>query len=87
MVNYTVEYHLTRTGWVAGSTWFYGNLQSDVPAPPDRIETWRMRETQASEGSRLQCEWWHIWESPAHRPEDRQRLRDSLPPPPSWAGS
>ena len=84
MVDYTVLYHLTPTGWVAGSTWFYDKLQSDVPAPPGRIETWRVHETQASEWSPSHYEWWCVWESPDHTPEDRERLRGRFPPPPSY---
>ena len=81
MVDYTALYHLTPSGWVAGSTWFYDKLQSDAPAPPDRIETWKIHEAQASESSRSRDEWWRVWESPDHTREDRERLRGRFPSP------
>lgn len=78
--NYRSEYHLTSTGWVGGSDWFYNQLQGqDVPRPPDTVETWERHETQSSAYSRPDVSWSCIWRKPGIDAAELKKLHTQFP--------
>jgi hypothetical protein len=76
-------YHLTLTGWVAGEERYFGTVQKNPPMPENRIETWKCRETQASEWSRTYVDWTCEWVTDAVSREERDALRTRHPVPTS----
>jgi hypothetical protein len=59
----TTEHHLTGHGWVKGTFGAYSYTKEEIPAPPDRIETWN-RQTEQASGFALDVSWWEkVWET------------------------
>ena len=47
--DYSTEYHLTPSGWVAGTRRYFGRVQGkEVKRPQNAVETWEHQITQAS---------------------------------------
>jgi hypothetical protein len=63
-------FHLTESGW----------RSSDVPIGA-RVESWRLSVYQESSWSKEQRSWNRIWHSIAWSATERDRLRESFPPP------
>ena len=74
-----VEWHLTPRGWVRGDWSANEPLQSDVPPPADRVETWVTTETTYDmQFAKAQREWSLAWASPQHSDTERGALRASV---------
>jgi len=78
---YEVEYHLTPSGWVAGTVTDFGNQEKVIEPPPDRVETWLYEMEQSSGWSAESRHWRIIWTHPTMPLADRTVLRRSFPPP------
>lgn len=64
-----VEYHLTRTGWVPGTSTQWG-IGEDLVPPPDRILTVRSRERYGSEWTKPNQQRVMVWKYPDMRIEE-----------------
>lgn len=74
-----VEWHLTPRGRVRGDWSANELLESDVPPPADRVETWVTTETTYDmQFAKAQKEWSLTWASSQHSEEDRSTLRASI---------
>jgi hypothetical protein len=74
-----VEWHLTPRGWVRGDWSANEPLESDVPPPADRVETWVTTETTYDmQFAKAQTEWSLTWVSSQHREVERSALRASV---------
>jgi hypothetical protein len=67
--DYEVEYHLTPSGWMVGTSYFYGKAQQEVQPPSDRALTVIRQVAQASGWSREEVSWSTKWESPDTPPD------------------
>jgi hypothetical protein len=62
--DFEIEYHLTPHGWKRGCEWFFGELQAQTPAPPDRVLTLRKKLLQRSAAEEKDICWSTIWKDP-----------------------
>lgn len=67
--DYESEHHLTPTGWKRGTSYYYGNSQGDIEAPPDRVLTVVYEEKQSSAWSKPETSWQIKWTSPDTPPK------------------
>ncbi len=72
--DYEVEYHLTPSGWKAGTSYFYGKPQQESQPPADRVLTAVRQVTQASGWSREEVSWRTAWTAPDTPPEKLKEL-------------
>ena len=74
-----VEWHLTPRGWVRGGWSANEPLESNVPPPADRVETWVTTETTYDmQFAKAQWEWSLTWASSQHSDVERAALRATL---------
>jgi hypothetical protein len=76
------EFHLTRTGWVSGTSRLDGAISgATIERPCDAVETWVEEMVIAY----LQCAdiyvWRLIWFDESVSPAERKTLRDHFPKP------
>jgi hypothetical protein len=62
--DFEVEYHLTPHGWQRGSEWFFGRMQAETTAPPDRVLTLKKRLYQRTVASDKDVGWITVWRDP-----------------------
>ena len=73
------EWHLTPRGWVRGDWSANEPLESNVPPPADRIETWVTTETTYDmQFAKAQREWTRTWASSQHSEVERTAMRASI---------
>jgi hypothetical protein len=61
--HYEQEYHLTRTGWKPGTSYFYGSTQQEEEPPLDRVLTVVKEVRQSSGWSPEDISWYEEWRS------------------------
>lgn len=79
--DYTIEYHLTDTGWVSGSTTFFSNQDHFAERPEGAHETWIYRCYQKSGWSSEEKSFNRDWINPASDPQHTEALRKQFPNP------
>lgn len=73
------EWHLTPRGWVRGDWSANEPLESNVPPPADRVETWVTTEiTYDMQFAKAERKWSLAWASPQHSEVERTALRASI---------
>jgi hypothetical protein len=73
------EWHLTPRGWVRGDWSANDPLESSVPPPADRVETWMTTETTYDmQFEKAKREWSLTWASSQHSEGERKALRASI---------
>jgi hypothetical protein len=74
--SYDIEYHLTPTGWVRDTYYFFGEPSGrEVPRPPDCVLTMKLSVRQMSFHSPAQRSWFEIWRSPTATKEYIEKFR------------
>lgn len=61
---YEREYHLTPTGWVLGTFYFYSHAEESIAPPSDRVLTIIKEVKQSSGYSPEGISWREEWRSP-----------------------
>ncbi len=61
---YEREYHLTPSGWMLGTFYFYGHTEKLIPPPSDRLLTIVKEVEQSSGYSPEDISWRQEWRSP-----------------------
>ena len=82
---YTVEYHLTTTGWIRGTETYFGKVDKEVAIPENRVETWIKEVEQSSGWSPEDITWQRVWASPSMTEQERNELRAKFPTPPRFS--
>lgn len=72
--DYSVEYHLTPSGWKIGTTYFYGKPQKEIQPPSDRLLTVVQDTVQTSRWSPEEVSWRTAWTAPNTAPEKLKEL-------------
>jgi len=76
------ERHLTPSGWVAGTSRFFGTVQGDeVERPSDAVATFIDQIYQRSEWSAEERRHWLEWKAPDVSAEVYEALLDKFPAP------
>jgi hypothetical protein len=75
------EFHLTPSGWISGTTRFYGHIQTKVAPPKDRIQTWNRHARQSSPFSQDEVEWSMLWSDEKTSSASLARLLKKYPRP------
>jgi hypothetical protein len=72
--DYSVEYHLTPSGWKTGASYFYGKPQKEIQPPSDRLLTVVQDAVQTSRWSTEEVSWRTEWTAPDTPPEVLKKL-------------
>ncbi len=73
------EYHLTPSGWVQGTYYFFGKTQKEIAPPADRVLTIVERVYQRSQWSAEERSVTEKWRSPKVTDEEIKELRRRFP--------
>lgn len=76
---YTIEYHLTDEGWIAGSTTFFNNEDHHLDRPAGAHETWVFESSQASGWSQEETRWRLAWTNPESPTDHIKGLHSKYP--------
>jgi hypothetical protein len=80
--HYTTEHHLTRDGWIAGTTKTFGRVDgSEIARPPVTVETWEEDGRQSSPYSKDVLTHRLLWYDESVPEQERQELRRRFKPP------
>ena len=75
------EWHLTRKGWMKGTSYFFGGTDKEVPPPTDRLLTMVELTEQRSNWSPEETSWTEKWRSPDISDLELKQLREKFPLP------
>jgi hypothetical protein len=72
---YSIEYHLTPRGWIAGTSTHFGIADNVVAPPSDRVETWLKYAEQRPGWPSEDVSWSRVWRDPTKSDQDKKALR------------
>jgi hypothetical protein len=78
---FETEYHLTRSGWHKGTSYFFGKTQKEVAPPSDRLLTVVQLVEQSSRWAASETSLSEKWRSPDIGDSELQELRAKFPLP------
>lgn len=78
--HYQTEHHLTRSGWIEGTTRFFGRVQGpEVARPEGAVATFECEVYQRSRWSGEERTWKKLWQSPQVKDEEMECLLKQFP--------
>ena len=73
------EFHLTPNGWVPGAQRLLDRMDgSEIPRPPDALETWRHEMRQQSGFSPEEYSWRRMWRDVSVPEPQCEKLRSQF---------
>lgn len=79
--DFAEEFHLTPSGWMRGTTRFYGKITKKVSPPKDRVQTWNRHAVQSSAFSSEEVDWKILWSDESVSEASVARLLKKYPRP------
>ena len=77
----THEYHLTPSGWVEGTSFYFGELHRRVERPADAVESWVRHMVQRHGFAEEKVEWRRRWRRESVSDDEVQALLRKFPRP------
>jgi len=77
------EIHLTPSGWVTGTHFFYGEADKIIPRPSNAIETWVREMRQSYSMAPEHISWKRTWVSLDYSESERTAIEKKYPRP-NW---